>query len=200
MLSSTKNCWRNHYRTRHEQKQFPKTALWKIYFQKLDTVHKKAIAIESFFSKVACFDISFMECLLSFKDTCKNIENKSRTKIPKFHLISWCENFMKRHSPHRVSCETPETLRKLGLSTDFPYQEIRRNFSILRSESLHQEGMCSEVFQSIFCRIQTEYGDLRSSFWILDDFSCIRDFQRMDLNNYLHLEYIVLRIMFLRKA
>ena len=45
-------------------------------------------------------------------------------KIPKLHLISWCGNFVERHSFRRVSDESSETLRKLYLSTKFPLQEI----------------------------------------------------------------------------
>ena len=42
-------------------------------------------------------------------------------KIPQFHLISWCGNFVERHSFRIVSGETPETMRKLCLSTEFPH-------------------------------------------------------------------------------
>ena len=35
------------------------------------------------------------------------------SKIPKFHLISWCETFAETHSFHRVSCDSLETLLKL---------------------------------------------------------------------------------------
>ena len=54
-------------------------------------------------------------------------------KIPKFHLISWCGNFVERLSFRRVSGESPKTLRKLCLSTKFPHQLIRWNFGILCS-------------------------------------------------------------------
>ena len=39
---------------------------------------------------------------------------------------------MERHSFHIVSGESPETTRKLCLSTKFPYQEIRWNYGIFR--------------------------------------------------------------------
>ena len=46
-------------------------------------------------------------------------------KIPKFYLISWCRNFVERHSFRRVSSYLPKSLQKLCLSTKFPHQEIR---------------------------------------------------------------------------
>ena len=49
----------------------------------------------------------------------------SLRKIPEFHLISWCENFVERHSFRIDSGESPETMRKLCLSTKFPRHEIR---------------------------------------------------------------------------
>ena len=77
-------------------------------------------------------------------------------KIPKFHLISLCGNFVERHSFRRVLGESPETLRKLCLSTKFPHHEISWNFSILRSENETQ------------IRIQSLYKRLKWSFlWIL---------------------------------
>ena len=48
--------------------------------------------------------------------------------ITKFHLISWCENFVECISI--VSGESPETLRKLYLFTKFLQQEIRWNYGI----------------------------------------------------------------------
>ena len=52
-------------------------------------------------------------------------------RISKFQLISWSGYFTERYSFRRVSGESPETLRRLCLSTKFPHQEI----SILRSDS-----------------------------------------------------------------
>ena len=46
-------------------------------------------------------------------------------EIPKFHLISWCENFVEAHSFRRVSGDSPETLQKLYFSTKFSHQESR---------------------------------------------------------------------------
>ena len=54
-------------------------------------------------------------------------ENSSRSlrKVPLLHPISWCGNFVESHSFHIVSGDSPETMRKLCLSTKFPHQEIR---------------------------------------------------------------------------
>ena len=54
-------------------------------------------------------------------------------KIPWFHLISWCGNFVERNSFRIVSGDSPETMWKLCLSTKFSHQEIRWNYGILRS-------------------------------------------------------------------
>ena len=48
----------------------------------------------------------------------------SLRKIPSFRLNSWCKSFVERHIFHVVSAELPKTMRKLCLSTKFPYQEI----------------------------------------------------------------------------
>ena len=53
--------------------------------------------------------------------------------MPLFHLISWCGNFVERHSFRVASSDLPETIRKLCLSTKFPDHEIRWNNDILRS-------------------------------------------------------------------
>ena len=49
-------------------------------------------------------------------------------------LISWCGNFVKRHSFRIVPCKSLETMRKLCLSTKLPHQEIRWNYGIFCSE------------------------------------------------------------------
>ena len=58
----------------------------------------------------------------------------SLCKIRQFHLISWCGNFVERQSFRTNSGESPETMRKLCLSTKFPHQEIRWYYCILRSD------------------------------------------------------------------
>ena len=55
------------------------------------------------------------------------------TVFANFWLISRCGNFVQRHSFRIVSGESPETLRKLWLSTKFPHHKIRWNYGILRS-------------------------------------------------------------------
>ena len=54
-------------------------------------------------------------------------------KIPKFHLISWCGNFVGKHSFCRVSGQSLQTLWKLSLSTKFSYQEFKWKCSIFSS-------------------------------------------------------------------
>ena len=48
----------------------------------------------------------------------------SLRQIPKFHLISFCGNFVERHSLRRGLGNLPETLRKLCLSTKFLHQVL----------------------------------------------------------------------------
>ena len=60
---------------------------------------------------------------------------KTLRKIPLFHLISWCGNFVEKHSFLIVSGESPKTKRKLCPSAKFQHQEIRWNYGILHSES-----------------------------------------------------------------
>ena len=82
------------------------------------------ITMESFFSKVLCLDIYFMEFLLPVKDTCKDVQNKLRHKIPKFHLISWCWSFVEWSNFRRVLGELSETLRKLCLFKKFHAKKL----------------------------------------------------------------------------
>ena len=51
-------------------------------------------------------------------------------KIPSFHLISSCGNFVERESFRIISGESPKTMQKLYLSTKFPHQEIRSKYHI----------------------------------------------------------------------
>ena len=64
---------------------------------------------------------------------------KHTAQKQKFHLISWCINFLERHSFRRVSGYLPEILRKLCLSIIFSNQEIRWNFGISLSDSDRKE-------------------------------------------------------------
>ena len=69
----------------------------------------------------------------------QNQENVNRPylitldKILQFHLISWRGNFVEAHNFRRILVESPDTLRKLSISTKFPHQEITWNFGILHS-------------------------------------------------------------------
>ena len=60
--------------------------------------------------------------------------------MPLLHLIPWFGNFVVKHSFRIVSGESPETMRKLCLSTKFSHQEIRWNNDILRSVLFHDGG------------------------------------------------------------
>ena len=51
-----------------------------------------------------------------------------------YNDISWCGNFVERHSFRRVSGDSPKTLRKLHLSIKFSRQEVRWNFGVLSSD------------------------------------------------------------------
>ena len=48
----------------------------------------------------------------------------SLRKIAQFHLISWCGNFVEKHSFLIVSGKSLETMRKLCLSAKFLHQEL----------------------------------------------------------------------------
>ena len=60
---------------------------------------------------------------------------KPLCKIPLFHLTYLCGNFLERHTFCIVLGESPETIRKLCLSTKFLHQEIRWNYGIVNSTS-----------------------------------------------------------------
>ena len=51
-------------------------------------------------------------------------------------------------------CNSPESLRKLYLSTKFPHQEIKWNFGILRSGELSNSEVKFHVFQPISGMVQ----------------------------------------------
>ena len=55
------------------------------------------------------------------KETMTTPKADTLHKIPKFHLTSWCENFVERHSFRKVPGDSPETMQKLCLSTKFPH-------------------------------------------------------------------------------
>ena len=57
-------------------------------------------------------------------------------KIQIFPLISWCGKFVETHSLQRVFGNSSETLQKLCVSTKFPHQQIRSDYSTLCSVNL----------------------------------------------------------------
>ena len=70
------------------------------------------------------------------------------SKMLWFHLIFWCGNFVERRS-FRIG-DSPETMRKLCLSTKFSHQKIRWNHSILRSASCSSNQLSSQRFVPIY--------------------------------------------------
>ena len=58
------------------------------------------------------------------------LRKESLRKIPYFHLIFWCGNFVKRHKFRIVLGKLSGTMRKLCLSTKYPHQNIRLNLEI----------------------------------------------------------------------
>ena len=55
-------------------------------------------------------------------------------KMPQFPLIFWCGNFVERHSFRIVLVSSPETMRRVCLSTKFLHQKISWNYDILGNE------------------------------------------------------------------
>ena len=79
---------------------------------------------------------------------CKQFEKQVHTlcKIPSFHLISWCRNFVERHSFRIVLGNLPETLRKLCIYAKFPHQKIRWNYGILNKDSFSIHASAYKFF------------------------------------------------------
>ena len=61
--------------------------------------------------------------------------------------------FLKIHNKAKQFPAVTETLQKLYVSTKFPYQKIRWNFSILRSVL---KNACSQKFCETFMEISAE--------------------------------------------
>ena len=97
--------------------------------------------------------MSFHVIYFSSHGTAKNTE---------FHLISWCENFVERHSFRIVSGESPENVRQLCLFTEFPHQDDMWNYGIFTVWPL---GF--NISQKLFSRFSHE------SYKWLDLFSCV---------------------------
>ena len=62
---------------------------------------------------------------------------------------------MERHSFRIVSGESPETIRKLYLSTKFPHHEIRWNYGILRSDYKNKKLFHFTIFWCLTLQILT---------------------------------------------
>ena len=88
--------------------------------------------------------------------------NHGTAKNTEFHLISWCENFVERHSFRIVSGESPENVRQLCLFTEFPHQDDMWNYGIFTVWPL---GF--NISQKLFSRFSHE------SYKWLDLFSCV---------------------------
>ena len=65
---------------------------------------------------------------------------------------------MERHSFHTVSGESPNTMRKLSLSTKFQHQEIERNYGILRSVNYlsYSKDWTENYFNSWFTQLKCD--------------------------------------------
>ena len=103
---------------------FKKLRCEKITYCLVNPVLKKFVTWEMRSSET---DIFFLE-----KQVLKKFLPTLR-KIPQFHLIFWCGNFVERRSFRIVLGELYKTMRKLCLSTKFPHQEIRWHCSIFGS-------------------------------------------------------------------
>ena len=82
-------------------------------------IHKKIPVIKSLFCWPAVFttkgfSYEFCEIFRAsiLQRTCEGL-NLALRKITEFHIISWCGNFVERHSSRIVSGNSVETLRKL---------------------------------------------------------------------------------------
>ena len=52
------------------------------------------------------------------------------------YLISWCRNLAERHNLRIVLGDSPETMRKVSVSSKFQHQEIRWNYGTFRRGNL----------------------------------------------------------------
>ena len=89
-------------------------------------------------------------------------------KIPKSHLISWCENFVET-----VSAEFWVNSTKLCVSAKLPRQEIRWNFGILRSAARQFQAQQIITF---YLKFKYFGNKLIETFLYLTHFSRIFDF------------------------
>ena len=69
-------------------------------------------------------------CILIFDGKLKRTPAQNTIISPNFLMWKFCG---KAQFPHSF-CDSPETMRKLHLSTKFPHQKIRCNYGVSRSE------------------------------------------------------------------
>ena len=113
------------------------------------------------------------ENALLISENGNNTQNQKLTmwKIPYFHLISCCGNFVENCSFRIVSGESPENMRELSFSKNCPHQEIRWNYRILSQcyalslgecdrwdllMSLHKISRKTDFLWPVLSRIKTE--------------------------------------------
>ena len=120
------------------------------------------------------FQIAVISVHFIKKSNQKLIENWKTTqrKVPQFHLIFWCGNFMERYNFSIISGESPKNMRKPYLSIKFPHQEIRWNYRIFRSASLYYSHCMKSVhirsfFWSVFSPNKENTDQQKIRIWTL---------------------------------
>ena len=96
---------------------------------------------------------SFIPRTSWYNQTCQHF---TLHKIPYFHLISWCENFMEAHSVHSLT-DHPKLCRNCAFSQNFHTRklgEIMVLFEVLVWEmikGLHSDFLSTERLSSLNC-------------------------------------------------
>ena len=79
-------------------------------------------------------------------------------KVSQFQQTCRCGKFVETHSFQKCLNESPETLRKLFVSTKLPHQEIRWNLGILRSVAVYLMPISiSSIFEELQGKINSKY-------------------------------------------
>ena len=139
-------------------------------------IHENRVSILQWKEKKTYFRLSFVQPMWGNTMT-RQCQQCSRTlclalrTIPKFHLMSWCRNFVETLIFHRVSGDSRKTLGKLCVSTNFPHQEIRWNYSILCCVDCFRIG---DFIWSVYSCNRTEYGKIRATAMV-SNFSKVAD-------------------------
>ena len=78
-------------------------------------------------------------------------------KIPQFHLISWCGNFVERYSFGIVLGESPKTMRKLCLSTKFLHKKLGEITVFFCGEFFYDSltSTSHDIINTASCSIET---------------------------------------------